>query len=261
MHTEQIEGGTVRRTGWTTSARQCPVHGADLELTFDETDRSGLRQFRPMFDHDDNRIRWRCDACVGAYTESYFLARTGLDLDALRARLRLRCPACGSKRVDHTCVPECCESHACVDCGGSFDARVELTRPADASRAGPKKSVPLDVAVSGPAAPAIRSGFTREFRRCDKHGTALELVFVRLPMDEEDGGHLQLAWWCDACGRSWTEQCFRHLRRDFVPDARPGATCPSCSSTHLVTTGDDEGGARCTRCGAEMRVWLEPSVP
>jgi hypothetical protein len=57
----------------------------------------------------------------------------------------------------------------------------------------------------------------------------------------------------------WTEQSFRHLRRDFVPDAQPAALCPSCSTDHLVSL-DDESGARCTRCGAEMRVWLVPSA-
>src|SRR5262249_36518081 len=130
----------------------------------------------------------------------------------------------------------------------------ELAHPADPAHVRPPRALPTGIMMSGGTAPEIRSGHTRGFRRCAEHGAPMELVFVRL-IDDASAAPLLLAWWCEACRRCWTEQYFRHLRRHFIPDATPGAQCPSCSSEALEAAGDD-GSASCSDCGARMHVWL-----
>ena len=126
MQVERTGDHTTARTGWQTTARRCPLHGSALELTFDETDYATSEwEGRATFDHDDNRVLWHCATCVGSYTENYFLYRSGFRLPPAR-RLLLRCPQCGSRRVTHTCVPECCNSHACLSCHRGFEIRLEL---------------------------------------------------------------------------------------------------------------------------------------
>lgn len=258
MTIDKIEHGTVRRTGWVTQARRCPIHGSALELTFDETDRSSWKDKVP-FDHDDNRVRWRCDACNGSYTENWFLYRDGLRRGP--APLILNCPVCGGRRVTHECVPGCCEQHSCLDCGTGLEAKVELVKPGSPSTSEQREGATSNLMMSCPAEPKIRSGFARAFRRCASHGTALELAFVESGLLNSDASEddFLLAWYCGTCGRSWTESCFRVSRRGFIPDAIPGGQCPQCSSIDLVTAGDEGSWARCVSCGATLQFILSIS--
>ncbi len=246
---------TVMRTGWHTAARSGPVHGSPLELVFDETDYSGWAHATAVFDHDDNRVQWHCPACVGCWTESYFLTPKGADVEGVADRLRLRCPTCGSLRVNHTCVPECCEDHECVDCGAKYEGRVEAVSPGNEKASG--SSAPTQVILDTGADPSVRSGFIREFRRCPKEGSPLELVFLSGSSGPARGHPLLLAWRCDTCERSWTEPHFRHLRHTFVPDAVAAACCPSCRGTSLASVGVDGLHARCRDCDAVLVIHLE----
>ncbi len=90
---ERVEGCDVLRTGWTTDARRYPVHDERLALCFDETDYSTWTPDQQVpFNHDDNRVGWRCEACVGSWPENYFLDRRGTPQPV--ARLLLTCPQC-----------------------------------------------------------------------------------------------------------------------------------------------------------------------
>jgi Zn finger protein HypA/HybF involved in hydrogenase expression len=96
---EKLQGCDVRRTGWRTGARRCPVHDEPLELCFDETDYSKWKAGHQVpFKHDDNRIRWHCDPCVGSWLENHFLDRS---TSRPARRLILRCPVCESPRLNH----------------------------------------------------------------------------------------------------------------------------------------------------------------
>lgn len=245
----------TRRTGWTTSHRRCPVHGQDLELTFDETDYSawvapaGFPAANPMFRHDDNRILWRCNLCVGSWTENHFLY--GILPVPPHERFLVSCPKCGSRRVTHTCVPECCDSHECLDCGAELTPEVELLEPGAPSRSPGLRSI--DVAVSASYAPLARSGSTRAFRRCERDGCELELVIVDLNEGAEPDPLPAVAWACAKCDRWWAESCFRALRRCFVDEATPAVVCPTCRSSRMTP---HEKGAKCGDCGAVLSVRL-----
>jgi Zn finger protein HypA/HybF involved in hydrogenase expression len=247
---------TELRTGWHTPARSCPVHASPLELVFDETDYSGWVHATAVFDHDDNRVQWHCAACVGSWTESYFLTPKGPDVEGVADRLRLRCPTCGSLRVSHACVPECCEDHECLDCGGSYDARAEVVSPGtEKPRVSP---LPTHVILETGEDPSVRSGFIRDFRRCPKEGSPLELVFLSASSDPACDDRLLLAWRCDTCERSWTEPHFRHLRHTFVPTAVAAVSCPLCRGTSLASVGVDGVHARCRDCDAALLIHLAP---
>lgn len=250
--TETIAGCLVRRTGWTTSHRRCPVHSLDLELCFDETDYSTWTpEHQAPFNHDDNRVRWRCSACCGSWLENQFL----LPRRGLRERLLLKCPSCSSVRVSHDCVPECCGSHTCIDCGASFDLVVELEGPATKARVEEAEAVHLNMIVRTRDQPADRdrSGWHRDYRRCPEHGSSLELVFVSVYGDLP----AVLAWRCPQCALSLSEPCFQHARWYFVPDVTPAAVCPSCKEGHLVSPfGTSDTLAKCLECGATARLKL-----
>jgi hypothetical protein len=265
MRKEKVNGQQIARTGWTTTARCCPVHGSALELVFDETDRSSWSSSFPKVDSkdDENRVRWRCEACVGSYTENYFIRAPDFRPPSPH-RLLLRCPSCGSRRVSHDCVPECCEQHGCPDCSTGFVARVELvergSRKSGSDEDSDSQVVPrrdLRMTTGGP--PAHRSGFTRDFRRCPKpaHREPLELVFLPWGDSSLSSAPLLLGWYCAACDGSWTESCFHHHERGFISDASPGVSCAQCASTQVESEGDDGVSARCTTCGARLRVHLE----
>jgi Zn finger protein HypA/HybF involved in hydrogenase expression len=253
---ERIEGLDVRRTGFTTGARRCPVHGERLELCFDETDYSTWSADHQVpFHHDDNRVRWRCAACVGSWLENYFLAARAEAPSP--PRLLLGCPRCSSRRVTHECVPACCGAHVCVDCGGRFELAVEVVTPGDG--AGPEPPpAPSDVILStpSPAEAVERSGWWRPFRVCPVHALPLELVFI--PVGGGAAAAL-LAWRCDPCARSWTEASFRRHHRQFAPDASPGAVCPVCRSESVENAGAGGDLATCRRCRSTLRLRLEPS--
>ena len=243
---EQIEGHAVRRTGWMAVARRCPVHGGALELCVDEIDRSAWSPGHQVpFNHHDNRIRWRCEGCVGSWLENHFLDGAPRPL----RRLRLSCPACGSPRVTHECVAACCERHICIDCHAPFDARADVVVAGVVPINEPY--VPcLDTVIAMPGAPALHSGVRVAFRRCERHDTPLELVFLRL-FDDEPAD--VLGWHCAACDRAWSEGSFRAQRRRFVPDAQAAFDC-ACGGA--VVSFDD--GVRCARCHATMAITLVP---
>lgn len=254
---EQVEGQTVRRTGWNSDARRCPVHGDRLELCFDETDYSSWSPGHQVpFNHDDNRIRWRCATCVGSWLENYFLAASG---DAPSPRpLLLTCPQCSSRRVTHDCVPACCAQHVCVDCGTMLELMVEVTALGTATN--PEQPQPratcVIMSVPNVVDPSQRSGWSRPYRLCPVHNEPLELVVI--PFSDESPPTL-LAWYCNCCTRSWTEPTFRHLRRQFAPDASPGAVCPHCYSESIENAGMSGNDARCLRCRSTLSLRLHPS--
>lgn len=256
---ERVEGRDVRRTGWVTDARRCPDHGEQLELCFDETDfTSWSPEHQVPFNHDDDRIRWRCDQCVGSWLESFFLE--GRREPPRATRLLLTCPSCGGRRVTHDCVPECCDGHVCVDCLTSFSARVEVVEPGPEAAASAEPDAPayLIMATGQAPDPRYRSGWSRPFRACPSHGSALELVFVALGSETP---HL-LAWHCADCARSWTEPHFRIMRRWFAPDATPGVQCPQCFRSQCVSRGDPrENLALCETCRIGLRIRLEHATP
>lgn len=264
MRKEQIQGELIARTGFTTEARRCPIHRSALELVFDETERSTWSPgFPPLAGADDvNRVRWRCEVCVGSYTENYFVRDVGFRPPAAR-RLLLRCPLCGSRRVTHGCVPECCEQHVCADCNKGFEARVELVVRGDKMGSddddGPAHGV-RDSKTRIPGTPALRSGFTRDFRRCPNAAHKKPLELVLLPMSEGDvaDAPVLLGWYCAACSASFSESCFHHRERGFISDAAPAVGCPQCGSLHIELASEDgDGDARCGACGAQLRIHLE----
>ncbi len=251
-HLERIDGREIRRTGWTTTARRCPRHDLPLELCFDETDLSRWsRGHQAPFNHDDDRVRWRCAACVGAWTESFFLE--GRRRTPAPVPLVLSCPSCASHRVTHGCEPGCCGLHVCVDCGAQLDAVVDLITPGDRF---PVERLPERALVAfgagGPPPPESRSGWSREFRRCPDDDRSLELVFIAL-LDEAP---TVLGWYCSRCMRSWSESSFRHLRTWFAPDARPATPCPTCGNWHPTLLPDQPGLAECLECGCRLRITL-----
>ncbi|MBI5533538.1 MAG: hypothetical protein HY898_12540 [Deltaproteobacteria bacterium] len=250
MPTEKIDSCTILRTGWIAQERRCPEHGCALELTFDETDyASWAQEHQVPFNHDDNRIRWRCESCVGSWTENHFLYSSKAKR---RARLLLRCPSCSGNRVTHNCVPACCEKHVCIDCGAAFNARVE-TITSGRLREVNQDGIDPAIMLSLSGTPAIRSGFKRDFRKCPTHGTAMELAFVRL---YQETSQTLLGWFCATCSRTWSESHFRAERRDFIADATAAVQCPVCGEDDVESVGTWK--ARCLACGSSLRISLDP---
>lgn len=265
--TERVDRGEIRRTGWITDARRCPKHDEPLELCFDEADYSTWSP-RTAFDHDDNRVRWRCESCGGAWLENVFIDSYSPEHEP--DRLRLQCPICSGRRVTHECVPACCERHACVDCGAALSLQVELiqhgSQPSDdATWDGRGFYGGVFLERKGPPEPRYRSSWTRSFRQCSLHDLALELVFVAV---DEEPPRL-LAWYCAECACAWTETQFRRAHWRFVPDATPGALCPSCHDqvtytesrgdcTAALAASDSDGLVRCPSCSAALRLTLYP---
>src|SRR5437868_4680889 len=111
---EAAKTSEIRRTGWTTAARMCPAHDLPLELELDVTEhpKSTLRSSDP----EESRLRWRCQSCAGAWTETYFMDDAAWARQvAMQPRLVLPCPACNGLRVTHSCTPACCPAHHCLD--------------------------------------------------------------------------------------------------------------------------------------------------
>jgi hypothetical protein len=259
---EQLRGRLLRRTGWLTPLRACPVHDLPLELCFDETEFGKWSDgHQPLYNHDENRVCWRCDECVGTWLENWFMYRP----DLVRAspkerveRLMLTCLACGSRRIGHDCVPACCGEHSCRDCGATFEVSARIVEPGIA----PEEDEPLP--CWGPVAESfggtssgdeagVRSGHCAEFRSCPKCGTPRELIIVGERTPAEDG--TRVAWFCGTCNRSETEGSFHRVRSYFAPDAAAGCDCPTCGSRGALVTRDD-GRTRCERCGATAEITI-----
>jgi len=186
---------------------------------------------------------------VGCWTENHFLYGT-LPVPP-RERFLVSCPNCGSRRVSHTCVPECCDSHQCLDCGAKLTSEVALVEPGAPNRSASLRLI--DVAMSASHAPLTRSGWTRSFRRCERHRCELELVIVDLNEGTRSDPLSAVAWACTTCDRWWTETCFRAARRRFVDEASPAVSCPTCRSSRMAP---HERGAECAECGAVLAVRL-----
>jgi len=76
--TETINAHTVFRSGQYYAFRVCPKHGCELELCVDDTDFSAWSAgHAPLYDHDDNRVCWRCDECLGFWLENHFIDEPG----------------------------------------------------------------------------------------------------------------------------------------------------------------------------------------
>ena len=260
---EKIESFTTFRSELHIEGRRCPIHDGPLELCIDDTDYSGWSTMhRSLYDHHDNRIKWRCDHCLGYWLENYFIDQTESNrrfrVESLL--LVLWCPSCGSKRVTHGCVPECCEHHVCADCGRDFNAAVQVSAsgvgtpgPAETFRdrsstgAGPFKSDSM-----------TRTGIRRSYRTCERGcASELELVLVASP-----AGELEAAWCCTACERvTYEVGALRARRPGFQSEVNPGVVCPQCSSSAVRSREPDEpqGLCECVACGSVLEVSLQPT--
>jgi len=255
---ERLGKWDIRRTGWMSDARRCPVHGDLLELCFDETDYdSWPPHYQAALNHDDNRVRWRCAACFGSWLENFFLEEERTP-PVEEVRLVLKCPDCSGRRLRHECVPACCGMHRCIDCDSPFDLKVDLLETGTKKERQPftmQGSVPFSTPRF--VDPAYRSGWVRPFRRCPKHGSPLELVFI--PFTDGKPPTL-LAWHCDDCDESWTEPIFRRLQLRFAPEGSAGAECPHCRSDSVWNLGTSEDLAVCRDCQSTLRLWLQPRM-
>jgi hypothetical protein len=260
--TEELPSFTVFRSRRTFPFRNCPRHGGELELCVNDTDYSKWPAgHQPLYNHHDNRIAWRCESCLGFWFENHFINAT---LDSVwsdkasdEARLRFSCPACGSFRMHHLCIPECCGHHRCFACGTEFDAETLLihrgTRPESKVL-----SVALDATTSERTFEPekdLRTGVTRSYRSCPEHPSRkLELVFMK--DSYVDAYHA--AWLCDACSRAQYEYgAFRRQHWYFRHEVKPGAKCPVCSwgfDLENQPEAERPNRCRCNGCGSIIDV-------
>jgi len=250
------------RTGQTSEHRICPKHQTELELCINDTDYSKWSvSFQPVHNNNDNRVAWRCDACIGYWFENHFIDETEWSRPRRIecAQLVLCCPSCNSRRVTHTCDPGCCGSHKCLDCESEFKSHVELIRK---GKTRPYESPRLRGQgwnSSGPFEPdhMHRTGVQRDYRKCEKgdHGD-LELILID-PIRICDA---QVGWYCKVCNRVLYEVGgYRTARFGFQNEAQALAVCPQCSRAYLDSTDLDSGQCRCVVCEAEIQVTLVQS--
>jgi len=249
------------RTGQTSKYRICPKHNSDLELCINDKDYSKWALvFHPLSNNQDNRVAWRCEECLGYWFENHFIdqAESNRPYRIECAHLVLNCPDCDSSRVTHTCVPECCGAHQCLDCEAAFEAVTKLVRAGVDKTDDSPRLRGQGWTASGPLKPHMhRTGIEREYRSCDQeeHGK-LELVLID-PVGICDA---QVGWYCKTCQRVHYEVGGqRSIRLGFEPEARALALCPHCHSQYLNSTDEESGHCQCVECGAEVIVTLEPS--
>lgn len=263
--TEELPSFTVFRSRRTFPFRNCPRHGGELELCVNDTDYSKWPAGQQsLFNHHDNRITWRCEPCLGFWFENHFIA-TALDSvesdepDEPRPQLRFSCPVCGSLRMHHLCVPECCGLHRCFACGTELEAETLLVHQGTWPRPENKVlSVVLDSRLSSrPFEPEtdLRTGVTRSYRSCPEHPSRkLELVFMK----DSNVDAYHAAWLCGACSRAQYEYGgFRRRSFYFKNEVKPGAMCPVCRwSFDLGNLPEAErpNRCRCNRCGSIVDV-------
>jgi len=240
----------LTRTGQSFDFRRCPKHDLPLELCVDDTDFSTWSEGHQLpYNHHENRVGWRCDACLGGWYENHFIAQRP---SRPHTRLILACPACGSRRVDHQCVAGCCGRHACGDCGADLESAVQLIAPGDRARdlppGGPTSSGGI-TAFEG----VQRTGLHRSWRRCSRHpDTALELSIV-----QRMGGRYDTGWVCEQCSRVWLEEGFHVRRLRFGAEVEADALCPQCQCGPLDSIDGEPGRCVCWSCGALVEVTLE----
>ena len=133
-------------------------------------------------------------------------------------RFLLRCPSCGSPRVDHKCVPECCNRHRCLDCHSHLEATVELVLAGTRARTRTRGRFGL-LSYSRVRDDEVltRTGLVRSWRQCHKHPEeGLELAMLQ----------------------------------------RAGRHSVVCGSEALRSDDNVVNAASCTGCGADVRVVL-----
>lgn len=261
-HTLTVRASTVFRTGRAFPHRVCPVHGGPLELCVDDTKFSEWSAgHRQNLDHHDNRVCWRCESCLGYWLENHFI-------DAVEARLQHRieqvqlvlpCPACGSRRVRHVCVPMCCDNHRCEDCGADMRAEVAVLQRAEPLRTERRKFRDAGLGSSRTSNPGelIRTGVVRDYRSsaatCPH---SLELVLLAEPGRPPELA--EVAWLCETCEYVYPERGQQSKRLGFRNEVEAEVLCPVCSSKEVDNTREGGEGARCRclSCGSELAVWL-----
>jgi hypothetical protein len=248
--------------------RRCPKHDTELELCLNDTDFSKLFvQNRPLPNHHENRIEWRCDTCLIFWNENYFLRKDTphYQIELPTAQLLLFCPICGSKRVTHSCTPACCTDHECVDCNAKFTAHIELVKT------GNKKIVQEDetplYSIYCPMSCLLKSaettltGILRTYRKCPDHQEEpLELAFVHainnIPLKPIEPG-----WYCKLCKRVHFERgTYRIAHVSYFYEVHAAVECPACHTFEVNSISNSENGCtcECLTCGALLRVSLHP---
>jgi hypothetical protein len=170
----------------------------------------------------------------------------------------LRCPGCGSRRVTHGCVPECCEHHVCADCGRDFDATVRVCeRGSDTPRAIETFRDRSHIGA-GPFEPEsmTRTGIRRAYRACER-GCVSKLELVLVASDDE----VEAAWCCDSCERvTYEVGALRAKRPGFQSEVHPGVLCPECFSSAVRSCEPDapQSLCECAACGAVLEISLRP---
>jgi len=246
-------------TGQTSKHRVCPKHQTELELCINDTDYSKWSNgHQRLYGNHDNRVAWRCEECIGYWFENHFIdqAEWNRSYRIECAHLVLRCPNCDSRRVTHTCEPECCGRHKCLACNSPFESKVKLIREGNVESADSPRLRGQGWNGSGPFHPdhMHRTGIERDYRSCPKDGHDLvELVLID-PIRRCDA---QVGWYCKECNRvSYEVGSHRSIRLGFQSEAQARALCPQCRSQYLDSTHCEPGTCRCVQCGAEVRVSL-----
>ena len=269
---ETVRGQTRFRTGQYFSFRKCPKHGTELELCINDTDYSTWSVGHQLrYNHHCNRIEWRCDECLMFWNENYFIrTHFPVHIQLPSAQLLLLCPHCGSKRMTHDCVPECCTTHYCIDCQARFSAQITVTQPGQQKNMENhederenEEEIWGDVCPSScryTATDTTMTGIMRSYRTCPDHDgdEPLELVFCH----EYAREYVDPAWYCRRCQRIYLERgLFRPVYQWFSYEAHATVVCPTCHSCEIqsLSIPTKEGSScTCLLCGAVLEVRLFP---
>jgi hypothetical protein len=252
------------RTGQAFKHRKCPKHQSRLELCINDTDYSKWSQaHQPLYGNHDNRVAWHCELCLGYWFENHFIdqAEWNRPYRIEIAHLVLRCPSCTSNRVTHTCVPECCGQHKCLDCDTIYESQTKLIQKGtipDGTKepVGSPRLRGQGWTSSGPLEPGHmhRTGILRDYRQCehDDH-SLLELVLI----DSIGRCDAQVGWYCEECKRVAYEVGGQRSKRiGFQAEVEAMALCPQCNSQYLDSIDSDPSHCHCVECGAKVEVTL-----
>lgn len=244
---------TIFRSTNTYEYRSCPRHGIALSLCVDDTPTEELGHDSQK--HDDNRILWHCEKCLAYWNENFFVGgAVHAGVPELRARLILTCTKCGSPKVNHTCVPDCCEEHECEECETSLSAVITLLAPGLPEHEW--KRMPAVGRLVQHGGPDKSSGIFRSYRACPRgHAGELELVVF----DEAASEINRIGWRCAECKNTFPEVgAFRRWEEQCTPEAQAGALCPHCHGPFLDTEVTSREGTRavCSCCSAVVSLTL-----
>ena len=247
------------QSGKKSQYRVCPKHDLELELCINDTDYSQWSSdHQSLYNNQDNRIAWRCEKCIGYWFENHFIdqAEWNRPYRIEIAQLVVCCPNCDSRRVTHTCVPECCGMHQCQDCQAEFDSQVKLVSEGDKTPGKPPRLRGQGWTSSGRFRPEHmqRTGILRNYRSCGKENHGMLEVVLIAPIRICDA---QIGWYCEPCDRVHYEVGGqRTIRLEFQHEAHPLALCPCCGSSLLDSTDRQPGHGCCMRCNTEVQVTL-----